>query len=94
MNERVRDLWATSCPKSGLLEADRSRPAAVELQRVAEGWAGSGAEELVRWAGIAIEDEDAFVIERKLRGLPGNLGGIEGLGFLLLGPAEEGGLGK
>jgi hypothetical protein len=27
----------------------------------------SGAEELVRWAGIAIEDEDAFVIERKLQ---------------------------
>ncbi len=51
----------------------------------------SGAEELVRWAGIAIEDEDAFVIERKLRGLPGDMGGIEGLGFLLLGPAEEGG---
>gem|GEM_PF-6767841 len=28
----------------------------------------SGVEKLVRWAGIAIEDEDAFVIEQKLRG--------------------------
>jgi len=30
---------------------------------VAEGWAGSGTEELVRWAWVTIEDEDSFVIE-------------------------------
>ena len=52
---------------------------------------GSGAEELVRWERIAVEKQDSFVIEAKLWGLPGDLGGIESLGFVLLRPAEQAG---
>ena len=51
----------------------------------------SGAEELVRWEGGAVEDEDAFVIEGKFGGLPRDMGRVDGFGLLLLRPAEEGG---
>ena len=51
----------------------------------------SGVEKLVQWERVSVQDEDAFIIEGQFGGLPGEMGGIEGLGFLLLGPAEEGG---
>ena len=58
------------------------------------GWAGSlnsGDRELVGRDRVAVEDEDAFVIEREFRGLPGEVGGIERFGLLCVCPAEEGG---
>ena len=56
------------------------------------GWRGySRAEELVCRERIAVEDEDAFVIERKFGGLPWNFGCIDGGGVLIAGLAEEGG---
>ena len=56
--------------------------------RAGETEGGLGAEELVRWAGIPVEDEDTFVIEGKFRGLPRDMGRIEGFGLRLLGPEE------
>jgi hypothetical protein len=38
----------------------------------------------VRWAGIAVEDEDSFVIEGEIGGLPRDMGGADALGIVLL----------
>jgi hypothetical protein len=35
---------------------------------------GSETEELVQWERVSVQDEDAFVIDGELRGLPGDVG--------------------
>ncbi len=66
-------------------------PWGAPLRQGFEGQAGvGGGGGLVRRERVTVEDEDALVIEGKLRGLPGNPGRIEGLGVFLLRPAEEG----
>ncbi len=76
-------------PKTGCFDA-RLRLSAAIWAAAGVGWRSySGAEELVRWARIAIENEDAFVIEGKLRGLPREMGRIEALGLFVLSPAEQ-----
>jgi hypothetical protein len=65
-------------PKVGDFDAGL-RLSAASGQRGVGGRGYSGTEELVRWVGIAIEDEDAFVMEGKFGGLPRDLGRVVGL---------------
>ena len=51
----------------------------------------SGTEELVQWERVSVQDEDAFIIEGQFGGLPGDMGGVDGFGLLLLRLGEQGG---
>ena len=74
----------------GHLDA-RLRLSAASGRRGAEEESYSGTEELVQWERVSVQDEDAFIIEGQFGGLPGDMGGVDGFGLLLLRLGEQGG---